>query len=69
VYRDLKQAIEMYLEYVASLPEGERDGFLKRRAPLSMRLRFLWFAVRSFLLGRGGKGEMAHAEFLLPCEV
>ncbi len=69
VYRDLKIAIEMYLEYVEGLPAEERDSFLQRKAPLSLRLGFLWFAIRSTLFGKSENSDKSHAEFLLPCRV
>ena len=39
VIRELRDAIETYLEYISELPEKERAGFLNRKAPLVLRLR------------------------------
>lgn len=47
VRRELADAIETYLEYVASLPENEQPRFLNRKAPLGLRLR-LAFLHRTF---------------------
>lgn len=68
VYSSLNTAIEEYVSYVLTLPEKEQKAFLSRRAPLSMRFKFVWHAFRTVLFGRrnGGKGR---AEFLLPCPV
>ena len=33
VRRELSDAIETYLEYVAELPENEQAGFLNRKVP------------------------------------
>ena len=47
VRRELADAIETYLEYVASLPENEQARFLNRKAPLGRRLQ-LAFLHRMF---------------------
>lgn len=39
VRRELADAIETYLEYVADLPQDEQARFLNRKAPLGLRLR------------------------------
>ena len=39
VRRELADAVDTYLEYVADLPESERREFLNRKAPLGLRLR------------------------------
>lgn len=61
VYEGLHEAIVLYLESVESAPRAERARLLSRRAPLSVRLRFLGLALRSFFTGRMDGGE--HAEF------
>lgn len=66
VYRDLHKAIGMYLETVSHLPEVDRDQLLHRRAPLGLRLKFLWFALRHAFTGRGD-GTKRRAEFTLDC--
>ena len=45
VIGSLNAAIRLYLEEVGTLPEADRRRLLHRRAPLSLRLRFLWLAV------------------------
>ena len=47
VRRELADAIETYLEYVAGLPQDEQARFLNRKAPLGLRLR-LAFLHRTF---------------------
>ena len=49
VYRKLNEQIDLYLETVAALPAAERRRFLRRRAPLAVRLR-LWARVLLALL-------------------
>ena len=66
VYRSLNQAVGMYLQSVLAMPAPERDRFLARRAPLSMRLKYLWAVFRSSLLGRQDNGKERH-EFMMPC--
>ena len=39
VRRELGDAIETYLDYVADLPEDEQDRFRNRKAPLRLRLQ------------------------------
>lgn len=65
VYQDLHQSIEMYLEYVAGLPQAEQAQFLNRRAPLWLRLRTIWMLVWSVLQRRPGGEE--RAGFLIHC--
>lgn len=67
VFRDLNKAIAMYLETVATLPAEEKAHLLKRRAPLSIRMKFMWYALRYALTGRTGNGGKSRAEFTVPC--
>ena len=39
VRRELGDAIETYLDYVADLPENEQTKFLNRKVPLRLRLQ------------------------------
>jgi hypothetical protein len=41
----LRDAITQYVEYVATLPDGEKARLLSRKAPVSVRAKFLWLAV------------------------
>lgn len=59
---NMREAIDLYLGRVAELPENERRRFLHRRAPLPLRLRFLWLALRGLFGGDDGNGQ-----FVLPC--
>ncbi len=49
VRRELGDAIETYLDYVADLPENEQGRFLNRKAPLRLRLQ-LALKHRAFYL-------------------
>ena len=64
VYHSLAKAIELYVDSVSDLPERDRTRLLNRPAPLSLRLRFVWMALKEFLFGRSGP-EMQH-QFTLP---
>ena len=66
VYRDLNKSIEMYCNYVNQLPEEERMSFIRRRAPLTLRLRFLWHAIRGFFDGDDDSNKSRH-EYTAPC--
>lgn len=65
VYRSLNEGIAAYMGYVSELPEEERSYFLNRKAPLSLRLRFLWYAIKQAFGGDINSKE--RAEFLAPC--
>lgn len=39
VRRELADAVDTFLDYVFDLPESERRQFLKRKAPLRLRVR------------------------------
>jgi hypothetical protein len=64
VVADLFDAVKLHLEHVATLPDAERSRFERRAAPISLRLRFLWLALRS-LLSRDGP-DKGFAEFVMP---
>ena len=64
VYDDLNKAIEIYLASVNELPEKDKERLLKRSAPLSLQLRFLWAVIQSFFDGNGG-GKERH-DFMIP---
>ena len=66
VFRDLNTSIEMYVEYVNGLPEAERAALARRRAPLALRLRFLWYVLRDLFVGGGGSNKSRH-EYTVPC--
>lgn len=61
----LRQAIDLYLEHVATLPTAERTRFMARRVPLLMRLRF---AVKAFALAMTqDSGERFQHHYTMPC--
>ncbi len=65
VFRSLGDAISLYIESIANLPEAERSAFLDRPAPFSVRLRFLAQALRSMLRDHGDN-DYWH-QFTMPC--
>jgi predicted RNase H-like HicB family nuclease len=44
-FRELREAIIVYYETVAELPESERKRLFKRRAPVSLRVKFFLHAL------------------------
>lgn len=66
-YDGLNEAIADYLEYVLTLPEPDRSRLLSRRAPLSMRLRFLWYALLISFAGSKPGHIKERGEFLVAC--
>lgn len=69
VRRELGDAIETYLDYVADLPENEQTRFLNRKVPLTLRLQ-LALKHRAFhllnLLKIGSNGrELTRAGFVV----
>jgi hypothetical protein len=67
VFRSLNEAIELYLESLHELPHAERERFLHRSMPLSLRLKFLFHVIRTMLSRRSGPDDKTRAEFLIPC--
>ena len=65
VFASLNEAISLYVEAASDQPESERAALLHRSAPLSVRTKFLMYALRSFV-SNGGEGEYRH-QFTLPC--
>jgi predicted RNase H-like HicB family nuclease len=65
VYAALQEAIALYLETVADLPQEDRRRLLNRPAPLPSRLRFLGYAIRN-VLSDSLTGRTASADFTLP---
>jgi len=64
VFASLRDAVALYLESVAELPETERQRLLHRPAPTTVRMKFLLHALRSLLMRRDG--EMQHHQFTMP---
>lgn len=46
-FRELREAVIVYCETVADLPEEDRKRLFNRRAPLSLRLKFFLHALRA----------------------
>ena len=64
---ELTSAVQFHVEHILSLPQQEQDRFWNRRAPMSMRLRFLWHVlVSTFRSYRKSNGK-ERAELLIPC--
>ena len=66
VYHSLHEAIGLYLASVRDLPAEERTRFLQRRAPILLRLKFLWHVFRATVSGNDDPMK-GRAEFTLPC--
>lgn len=64
VFASLREAIALYLESVADLPETERHRLLHRPAPTTVRMRFLLHALRFLLMRRNG--DRLHHQFTMP---
>ncbi len=64
VFHALNEAIALHVEAVSALPETKRAHLLDRAAPLSLRLRFLGYALRSLFTGDDGDGY--HHQFTVP---
>ncbi|MYC31735.1 MAG: hypothetical protein F4X64_00975 [Chloroflexi bacterium] len=69
VRRELADAVDTYLEYVADLPASERQAFLNRKAPLSLRLRLSLESKASQVLTAlrltSDRGGLARARFVV----
>jgi predicted RNase H-like HicB family nuclease len=65
VFRSLNEAIALYVETAEELPPRDRQRLLNRPAPLSVRLRFLWLALRSLFPGSTPESRYYH-QFTLP---
>jgi predicted RNase H-like HicB family nuclease len=63
VYRALNDAIALYVESLADVPALERERLLHRSAPITVRLKFLAYALRALFLGRA---PGYHHEFTMP---
>lgn len=65
VFHSLGDAVSIYLESVAALPESERKELLDRSAPLPVRLRFFAHVLRSTFKDR--KRDDFWHQFTMPC--
>jgi hypothetical protein len=63
VYRALNEAVSLYIDCLANLPDRERARLLARKTPLSVRLTVLWSALRTLLLCQTSGCQ--HATFVL----
>ena len=66
VFRALNESIGAYVESASELPASDARRLLDRPAPLSLRLRFLWYSLRSVFGNDRGDGEFRH-QFTVPC--
>lgn len=64
VAQSLREAVTLFLEAAADLPEKDRRAVLRHRAPISVRLKFLLGAARDFVLPR--YDDMEHHQFTMP---
>ena len=64
VASSLREAVELYLESLDDLPPADRERLLQRRAPLSLRLKFLISTAREMLVGNRDDAE--HHPFTIP---
>jgi hypothetical protein len=65
VFNTMNAAIKDYVESLEDLPETDRARLLNRKAPLRLRLKFLWLVLRSTFSNRSGDGS-TRAEFTVP---
>lgn len=65
VDKDLREAIGLYLEEIADYPAKDRARLLNRKAPLLMRLKYLWCMIRSGNDGDNNTPKERH-EFTFP---
>lgn len=63
VYQKLNDQVYLYLDGVMALPKADRQRLLSRRAPLSVRLPFIWRILGSVI---GRKNGRAHHEYTIP---
>lgn len=68
VYQALTDAIRLYVDSMSDLPEQDRRRLLNRPAPLGLRLKFAWLAIRSVLRSRTDEPSGA-AEFMVSAPV
>lgn len=61
----LRQAIDLYLDHVATIPVDERSHFLSRRVPFLIRLRFALKAFALALARDTARGYQHH--YTMPC--
>ncbi len=67
VTESLEKAVSEYCAYVMTLPEADQRRLLRRKAPLSLRIRFLWHTIRNlWAVHDGGNDPKGRAEFLVP---
>lgn len=67
VQDSLNDAMCGYLEYVSTLPARDRKRLMNRKAPLSLRLRFLALVIRSFF-SKPDNDTPNIAGFNMPCK-
>ena len=65
VFGSLNESISLYMKTVEELPEADRARLLHRRAPLSVRFKFFFYALWS-LLGNNSSHD-SRAQFTVAC--
>ncbi len=65
VLQALEDSIAVYVEFAMEQEGAERDRLLSRKAPLTVRLSFLWQILKTTLSGRPDNGEQL-SQFTLP---
>ncbi|MSO93437.1 MAG: hypothetical protein EXQ86_08575 [Rhodospirillales bacterium] len=68
VFRSLPEAIDLYVEAAAELPEADRKRLLGRPAPLGVRLKFLALAFKALIREPERQGKQYH-QFTMPVAV
>ena len=67
VYKELNEAISIYLDYVRSLPKAEQRQFLTRKVPFNLRMKFILILLATTLF-KNGRNDRDCAGFLIHCE-
>lgn len=65
VFHSLNEAVSLYAESLASLPENERRFLANRPVPFSVKLKFVLHVLRSMFRNRD-EGDYWH-QFTMPC--
>lgn len=57
VRQALEESIALYVDRALEQDEAERDRMLARKAPLGLRLSFMWQILKTALSSRAKRGE------------
>ena len=61
VYRELNQQIVSYIETVSHYSPEERKSFYNRKAPLLLRLRYMWRQITHYLGSGDSESKEIHS--------